>query len=274
LQSKFNYARLWSRIEFATQILYAPHNNKYPIDILLSHVIFILENGIAFRKLSTITKIHWSTIYNFHIKLIKYNIFEDNYNKLVNRYLTKLPERPENYYVDSTFICNKLGSESISFNSQVKKHKTCKISILTDSFNIPLSLNISTGSVHDSIMLKNQLIDLHKNQNHIFTNNNTLIADTAYDSSFLRNQVKDLKFGILLAPVNKRNSHDTTPINQYSLYDFLLLRSRIDIEHTMNTFKQFKRIQLRYDRLISTYSSFVYLAASIIILKKTGKHLI
>ena len=47
-----------------------------------------------------------NTIYKFHCKLIKHNIFEDTYDKCVN--------------TDTTFICNKLGMEDASFNQQIK----------------------------------------------------------------------------------------------------------------------------------------------------------
>lgn len=50
----------------------------------------------------------------------------------------------------------------------------------------------------------------------------------------------------------------------------MLLKSRIKIEHTINLFKQFKRCQLRYDRYLNTFNSYVYLAALIILIKKTA----
>ena len=109
------------------------------------------------------------------------------------------------YFTDTTFICNKLGEDLTSNNPQIKKHKTCKISIITDDFNIPLSIRIDTGydvyrkallfysrlllltiknmflllkgSTHDSTILKEQLIDIHNKHPQIFNQTNILIAD-------------------------------------------------------------------------------------------------
>jgi hypothetical protein len=79
--------------------------------------------------------------YKFNLKLIKYNIF----NKTINSYLNEMKNTSTTYFTDTTFICNKLGKDLTSNNPQIKKHKTCKISIITDDFNIPLSIRIDTG---------------------------------------------------------------------------------------------------------------------------------
>jgi len=51
-----------------------------------------------------------------HFNLIKYNIFEDTYDKLLNKYFTLIEKNNGFLYSDTTFIYNKLGIENISFN--------------------------------------------------------------------------------------------------------------------------------------------------------------
>ena len=53
----------------------------------------------------------------------------------------------------------------------------------------------------------------------LFNESKIILADAAYDSSILRNKVKDLKLRKLLTPKNKRNSNI---INEINLYDTLL----------------------------------------------------
>ena len=72
--------------------------------------------------------------YKFNLKLIKYNIFEKIFNKTINSYLNEMKNTSTTYFTDTTFICNKLGEDL-----------TSKISIITDDFNIPLSIRIDTG---------------------------------------------------------------------------------------------------------------------------------
>ena len=54
---------------------------------------------------------------------------------------------------------------------------------------------------------------------------------------------------------------------------YLLLKQRINVgrsicEHSIYEYKKYKRGQLRYDRQLNTFSSFVYLASLKILIKK------
>jgi transposase len=53
----------------------------------------------------------------------------------------------------------------------------------------------------------------------------------------------------------------------------MLLKKRIYVEHTLNKFKQYKKIQLRYEKKINNFNFFVYLAALRILIKKTNCYL-
>ena len=248
------------------------YNRKYSIDELMPYIIEILEDGISFRKIKS--SISWSTIYKFHQKLVQFKIIEHTYDFNVNKYLSNLEILPQNYYTDTTFVCNKLGEESVGYNQQIKKHKTSKISIITDDFNIPVSVSISSGSPHDSTILYNQLDDLHNKHPLLFNKNKTLIADAAYDSQKLRVKVDELNLGKLLTHKNRRNGKQKEIKDIYKLDEYLLLKQRINVEHSICEYKKYKRCQLRYDRQLNTFSSFVYLASLKILIKKVGLYII
>ena len=123
------------------------HNRKYSIDDLLPPIIDILRQGISYRSVKS--TIHWSTIYKFFQKLVDNNVISDNYHDLINRYINRIgvvdPRigvigRPTIGYVDSSFVCNKLGEDFVAHNTQIPKHKTCKFSVISDQFDIPLSI--------------------------------------------------------------------------------------------------------------------------------------
>ena len=40
---------------------------------------------------------------------------------------------------------NKLGIDAISFNCQINKHKTSKISVVVDNFSFPIDIIIEDG---------------------------------------------------------------------------------------------------------------------------------
>jgi len=149
------------------------YNVKYNIEDLLNPLLLILNKGITYRDVQQFTHIHWNTIYSslrerirpkgykFNVKLTKYNVLSNAFNKTVNIYLEHMKPSNSQYYTDTTFVCNKLGEDLVSNNPQIKKHKTSKISIISDDFNIPISISIDTGSKHDVSIIKEQLTDLH-----------------------------------------------------------------------------------------------------------------
>ena len=247
------------------------YNNKYKLEDLLKCILFILKTGISFRNISNFTNINWNTVYKFNCKLKKYNVVYDTYSKCLNKYLNELNKYTSFFYTDTTFVCNKLGIDHVSFNQQIKKHKTTKISIISDEFNIPISVVTTTGSIHDSIILNNQLDILNKEHPILFNEKKIILADAAYDSLALKDKVNNLKLGKLITPINPRNSKNK--IEDINLYNKLVLKKRINIEHTINNFKQFRRCQLRYDKYIKTFNLFVYLASLRILIKNSSIYL-
>ena len=141
-------------------------------------------------------------------------------------------------------------------------------------FLIPISIGVDSGSVYDIVILNDQLGKLKVSHPILFKNKVSLILDAGYDSNKLKEQVKNLNLGRVVCYRNRRNSKKKEITEDYTLYDYLLLKSRMKSEHTMCTFKQFKRIDKRYDRYIINYLNFIYLGAIKIIMKKIGVFLI
>jgi len=122
-------------------------------------------------------------------------------------YLTKInkSENKKYLYIDTTIIPNKLGINDISINPQLKKHKSSKISVIIDDYEIPIDCNVYKSSINDAKIADMQINDIVKNYPLLCSNNNILIGDTAYDSNNIRDK---LKIGKLLTPKNKRNTKD------------------------------------------------------------------
>ena len=103
-------------------------NIKYNIVYLLDCIMFMLKSGVSYKGLKQMVSVvsnfndnivfpHYSTIYRFYTKLIKYNIISTTFNNLVRSYLNRT--KSNNiikktkfcffYYVDTTLIPNKCG---------------------------------------------------------------------------------------------------------------------------------------------------------------------
>ena len=187
----------------------------------------------------------------------------------VTKYLKELQKPSKFLLSDTCLISNKLGIDSISYNPQLKKHKSMKISIITNNFNVPLIVNTYESKINDALILNNQLDEFHKL--FPFIENKIFLGDSAYDSLKLKEKISTLIKSQLLTPKNKRNIKDENKIKQIelALIDKQILKSRIYIEHTINEFKKFKRLSTRYDKYIKNYNQFLYLAALYILINKT-----
>ena len=199
----------------------------------------------------------------------KTNVITLNYYDLVKKYNKKNLTKSTNVFItDTSIILNKLGTDKVGFNPQIPKHKGSKISLITDSLGIPINSNIFSANIYDSKILNIQLDDLVKNNKKILNNNNILLGDSGYDSNEIRNKLKEINFGRLLVPRNKRNTKNK---NKLLPVEKNLLKLRINIEHKNAHLKQYKRISIRYDRYYCNYLVFLHLACIDIILKKINK---
>lgn len=252
-------------------------NRKYNINILLKYVIQILISGLSFRQINDFINknIHWNTIYKFFIKLHKYNVIGLTYYDTVKKYITKKTKN-KSYNImltDTTLILNKLGIDNVGYNPQMPKHKTTKISLITDVYGAPLNLNIYSGNINDSKILNDQFDDFINTNKQLLNNNNILLGDAGYDSNKLKDKIKNSKFGFLLTPKNKRNTKNKNKLNALKLSpeEKELMKKRIKVEHTNAQLKQYKRILFRYDKYSSHYLTFIHLACLDILIKMTKK---
>jgi hypothetical protein len=90
-------------------------NRKYQIKYLLKYVLYILKSGISYRMINEFPNIntnnapHWSTIYDFFRKLVKYNIIHITFKQTVNKYLLK--SNNNIFLTDTSLIANKCGCD-------------------------------------------------------------------------------------------------------------------------------------------------------------------
>ena len=132
-------------------------NRKFKVEDLLMCILKLLKNGNSFREAPYMFKysnIYWATIYKFYIKLVKYNIIQNTYNKTIKSYLKN--SKNKIYLTDTTLILNKMGCDKIGFNQQLLKHKTSKISYITTIHGIPIDVYVTSGNYNDCKILLDQ----------------------------------------------------------------------------------------------------------------------
>lgn len=115
---------------------------------------------------------------------------------------------------------------------------------------------ITSGSAHDST----QAIPLMK---HIIREGMRVLGDRAYDSAKILVYIA-YKRALAVIPPRKNKTYQQK-------YNKLTYRNRNQIERFFQRLKNFRRVATRYDKLPSSFLSFVYLAATVIALPKFPK---
>jgi len=117
-----------------------------------------------------------------------------------------------------------------------------KLSIISDSFGVPLNIFFNKGNLHDFTIFLKQV------ENFKFIDSNHLIfmADSGYDSSKIRSFLND-KFKKVIIPYNVRNTKYISKIKNLTKIDKELYKKRIKIEHINSRIKSYKRLQNLYE---------------------------
>jgi len=234
-------------------------NTKYNIELILTNIIYVLKTGIAWRNLNINPLIKWQTIYFHFNRFVKYGIFKNLFIKLRNRYIKNNNSNIK--LIDSSFVLNKYGRNNVARNKFFKNKNCNKISALTDVNGIPLSVLVNKGTVHDIKFFDDHFNDVKfaftkKSSNGSFY----MLADKAYESKKIRDKLNSYGYHLMITP--KKNLKTKYFFNK-SIY-----KKRINVEHTFQRLKAFKRIQIRYDFNVYNYTNFLYLASSILIFNK------
>jgi transposase len=90
-----------------------------------------------------------------------------------------------------------------------------------------------------------------------------LIADKAYDSDPLRKRLKELKIDLISPHRSNRKKAKTQDGRKLRRY-----RKRWKVERTFAWLSNFRRLAVRYERLITVYSGFFHLACLMIVLRR------
>ena len=243
--------------------LFTHHKQQYSVQKLFEALLYKLETGISYNNINNVNLgVKGGALFYFYQKIIKNNVLTNFYDYYVNEYINQNHEEINTFYVDSTLIANKLGIDKTSYNVQLKKHRSTKISLVEDNFGIPLDIIVTNSNVHDASICIDHITNISNKFQKLCSNKNKFIADAAYDSKNIREHLKNKNLGILICDKNKRNTKDKDKIDKLkmTLTERLLLKKRSSIEHLNNNLKQNRTINVRYEKNSKSYESFVTLS--------------
>ena len=242
------------------------HKRKYKLDDILPIIVYVLKQNISWESISNLKSninISYQCVYKTYRKLIDDNILYKSYNKIVDEYMKNI-YKDGIVYTDTTVIANKYGNENVGRNKYYKNKKITKLSLVTDNNNVIINVKSFSGNINDAKIAIDHIGSLTKYDSIVKYSKKikTLVADPGYDTSKLTTLMK--KYGkTCIIEKNKRNTKDENKLEALKMTksEMKIYKNRHKIENVNANLKQFKRINVRYDRLNDTYIGFVYLAS-------------
>jgi transposase len=146
---------------------------------------------------------------------------------------------------------------------KTKRGKGTKLMVIADASGLPLAVYTDSASPHEVTLVQatlNEVVTLGQPRR--------IIGDRAYDSDPLDNALAAQ--GIELIAPHRRNrkrkaTQESRPLLRY--------RSRWKIERLFAWLNAFKRTMVRWDWCHEKFTAFVYLACSMILIRRLTKEL-
>lgn len=237
------------------------------------------------------SKSHYDTIRKKFIKWSKDNIFKLAFQECIN---LKSINRDIELIIDSTFINNKYGIENIGLNTDNKKKRASKLSIISDKdkfiysvinikinkidknehenknnnkdknnnkkYKKPINNKKRKGFIHDVKTIQSTLDCINTKYNF---NNITLLGDKGYINKNENYYFNNKKINLITYKKKNQKSNNDDDTNK--------LKKRIYVENAIGLIKKNERIMTRKDHKILSYMGFVYLGCLINNLKINQK---
>jgi transposase len=142
-----------------------------------------------------------------------------------------------------------------------KRGKGTKWMVLVDGAGTPLGAYLDSASPAEVTLLHKTLASMP-----VKGRPQRLIADRGYDSNGLRRELKRRRIQPIIPAL--RNHPNATDQDGRCLRRY---RRRWIVERTIGWLGNFRRLTVRYDRLMATYGGFFHLACALIVLRRVVK---
>jgi hypothetical protein len=263
-----------------------PRSCKFPTSYILEKFLFMLKTGCTYREacLDSASEHHYSTLFK-RVKLWDtLGVLDLIYDEMRTQYLSTYPCKSSclNVYVDGSNIRNKNGHNHVDYGFKDKGKKGCRITWCVDDNRFPLVMSLSSSKGHDVTELPGIISELDSIPNiHPCIN---IVGDKAYKMDVKRIPVLKNTSVTIITPPKKYLYKDTlkerralkegeielvkkSPQNKreykrkvVSEETKKLLKTRLIVENTFATLKQFKKLANRYEKKLRSFKLLISLA--------------
>lgn len=222
---------------------------------VLQGIFWVLDNGAKWKDLPHRFGSK-STVHRWFRKWVQSGVFET-----IMRRAGRCVEEHNGFrlyecFIDGTFSKAKGGGDGIGCT---KAGKGVKIMVLVDARGLPVSINTTSASPHESKLVQG-LFDFMLTR----ALPERIIGDKAYDSNALADELGEK--GIELIAPHRSNrtpetkTQDGRPLRRY--------KRRWKVERTISWLQHFRRLCIRWERSTLMFQGFLHLGCSILLLKQ------
>jgi transposase len=216
------------------------------LEAVVRALLYLLRTGCPWRDVPC-TTIRWRTVYGYFARWRDTGLWAQVFRRLAKRACGRL------HFIDASYVrvhqsaANVRGGQALAAMGKSRGGLTTKIHALCDGRGRAVHLLLSAGNIADITMAPDLVAPLRASRV------TTLVADKGYDSDKLRALlVEDDIFPCLALNATRREKR---PFHR-GFY-----RHRHHVENFFCTIKRQRRVATRYDKLASSFLSFVTLAA-------------
>lgn len=210
----------------------------------LNICLFVCRTGCQWSAVDGMCGISYKTAYHRFNIWSKKRLFEHAFYELASLY--RQSHATLSLLVDTSHVKNVYGKQVLGSNHTDRGRKSTKVSVLSDSMGIPLTVLFHQGNRNDCRTLPHLLTETVRRHGNI-ESHKFLYADKGYDSKTCR--IACAAKGLEANIPQKGTTHPWGGI-------------RIRIEHVFGKIDKFRRVILRYDSSIRNFKSFNFIACS------------
>ena len=207
---------------------------SFSFSYILDRILFLLSSGCQWSRLP-LSHGSWKTIYHYFSLWSKHSLFQHAYNDLVRVYMKIRPRSPIRI-VDTSFVKNVFGRVCVGPSPFDRGRNATKVSTITDHTGIPLIFTFHRGNRNDSRTLFHSL-----SKCKFISAGDKLYADKIYDSTHCKDVLSHFS---LQNCISKKRLPTPKQDN----------RIRIVVEHTFSWLDKYRRLIMRYDSHIHTFT--------------------
>lgn len=247
---------MWVELQTLVATICDRRGTKPELEVreFLEAIFYWGRTGIPWRDMPTCFG-KWDAVYN------RWRRWEQNgyWKELWLALQATAPERATELFADSTVI--RAHQHASGGAIEPAKRATgrsrggvgTKIHVIAADAKTALAVTVTPGQAHDAPAFEAVMLELPEN-----TAAETVVADKAYDSDAIREDLEDAGFEAVIPP--KKNRVDP------KAYDKAKYKLRNQAERLINRLKRLRRLATRYEKLACTFLAVVHVGCILSIL--------